>query len=239
MYYFTVIKGSDPLSVSLCSKKPPDKQRDTRRGDTRATASPASVSGVATMPPVLTKDVKRDHDANRFRCCCLCLNESGEKASRPINDRVETIIRERVDGEFSLLDPRYGASLCLKCDIDINKLGKNKIETVYKSERFGEHMNMQLRSDSECKCLICSRATLQGLDWIKFRKQWKNKPGRPSTKNNVPASGDRRRCNTCFTEVRNCPVGGNNIFGQQGSQELSALYVLLSSSSSQSLSNPG
>ena len=187
------------------------------------------------MPPVLTKDVKRDHDANRFVCCALCLNESGQKASRPINDRVAGIIKDRVDGGFSLNDPRYGASLCLKCDFAINNLGKNKVENVYLSKNFGDNIPQQLRSDSQCKCLLCSRATLTGLKWRRFVIQWKKKPGRPSNK----TSGDRRRCNTCFTEVRNCPVGGNNIFGQQGSQELSALYVLLSSSSSQSLSNPG
>ena len=149
------------------------------------------------MPPVLTKDVKRDHDANRFVCCALCLNESGQKASRPINDRVAGIIKDRVDGGFSLNDPRYGASLCLKCDFAINNLGKNKVENVYLSKNFGDNIPQQLRSDSQCKCLLCSRATLTGLKWRRFVIQWKKKPGRPSNK----TSGDRRRCNICFTEV--------------------------------------
>ena len=156
------------------------------------------------MPPV-SKDSKKDHYQNRQRTCALCLNEKGFKASVPISGKVARIISEKVDGDFSLSDPRFGAALCVKCDINIHLLEKHSVESVYVSARFGEEIPLQLRSDHHCKCLICARATLNGPEWMRFRKNWINKkPGRPSTKN--PASSqtvDRRRCSKCFTEVRN------------------------------------
>ena len=149
------------------------------------------------MPPCHSKDVKKTHENNRFKTCALCYNESGSKASRPISERVADIIRRKVDATFELNDPRYGASLCLKCDIDINKLGEEKIEKlrVEVSSKFGERIPRS--GDGACACIICERATLNGPRWIAFVKMWKSSVGRPSTagKNKIV------RCNICLTEV--------------------------------------
>ena len=194
-------------SLPLTVPSSPETSRTTRRTSLKR-SSIVSVWNAsilrATMPPI-SKDSKKDHHQNRQKTCALCLNEKGFKASVPISGKVARIISEKVDGDFSLSDPRFGAALCVKCDINIHLLEKHSVESVYISARFGEDIPLQLRSDHHCKCIICARATLNGPEWMRFRKKWINKkPGRPSTKN--PASsqtGDRRRCSKCFTEVRN------------------------------------
>ena len=156
------------------------------------------------MPPTLSKSAKLSHEQNRYKCCALCYNESGNKASCPVSPRVAEIIRTKVDASYELNNSRYAASLCTACDIDINKLGQNKIEKLRyeKSSKFGDTIPLNLRSDGPadiCHCIICERATLNGTRWLAFRKMWKKTPGRPSTN----AGGDNKsvRCNICLTEV--------------------------------------
>ena len=156
------------------------------------------------MPPTLSKSAKLSHEQNRYKCCALCYNESGNKASCPVSPRVAEIIRTKVDASYELNNSRYAASLCTACDVDINLLGKNKIQKLRfnKSSKFGETIPLNLRSDGPadiCHCIICERATLNGTRWLAFRKMWKKTPGRPSTN----AGGDNKsvRCNICLTEV--------------------------------------
>ena len=162
---------------------------------------PSAGSGrPVTMPSIHSKDVKKSHEQNRFKVCALCYNESGSKASRPITEHVADIIRRKVDARYELNNPCYGASLCLKCNIDINKLGEDKIEKlrVELSSRFGESIPRGRRGgDGACACIICERATLNGPRWLAFVKMWKNSPGRPSS----TTAQKSVRCNICFTEV--------------------------------------
>lgn len=154
------------------------------------------------MPPLLTKDSKRSHEENRFVTCALCYNESGHKASKKISGKFEKIIQS-FEPHFSLNNPKYGASLCLDCYFKLGKLEKKKIEDVHKSEHFGKEIPKQLRSDPDCSCMLCIRARMSGPAFATFRNKYKkNKPGRPArVAGNTSASGDHRRCGTCFTEV--------------------------------------
>ena len=156
------------------------------------------------MPPTLSKIQKLSHEENRFKCCAICYNESGQKGSRPITPRVADLIRSKVDRNYELNNSRYGASLCKRCNIDIHLLEQEKIEKlrVGKSERFGERVPFNLRSDGDadkCRCIICERATLSGGRWNAFVKMWTTRPGRPS--NNDSGNTKSVRCNTCLTEV--------------------------------------
>ena len=154
------------------------------------------------MPPTLSKSAKLSHEENRYKTCAICYNEAGAKASCPISPRVEQIIRTKIDSNYALNDPRYGASLCKTCDFDINLLGAGKINQprFKKSSRFGERIPINLRSDGDhCNCIVCERATLSGGRWNAFRKMWKKTPGRKSTN----AAGKSVRCDICLTEVFN------------------------------------
>ena len=60
------------------------------------------------MPPTLSKSQKLSHKENRFKCCAICYNESGKKASRPISPRV-TEICDKVDSNYELNNLCCGA----------------------------------------------------------------------------------------------------------------------------------
>ena len=123
--------------------------------------------------------------------------ESRSKASRPITEHVADIIHRKVDASYELNNPRYGAShLCLKCNIDINKLSEDKIEKlrVEVSSRFGQRIP---GGDGPCACIICERATLNGPHWIAFVKMWKNSLCRPRSTTSKKSAW----CDICLTEV--------------------------------------
>ena len=63
--------------------------------------------GRTADPSNMPKDRKKTHDENRFKCCALCYNESGHKATVPILPRVADIIREKCDQSYALDDSRY------------------------------------------------------------------------------------------------------------------------------------
>ena len=146
------------------------------------------------MPPVLSKEKHRwlsSHETSRKTCCALCLCERGGKATRLINETDEKLIREKVSQDYSLLDLCYAVALCTKCHLDLYKKGEG---TLYLSESFGQRIQ---RSPNDCRCVLCSRAALNGAEWLNFRRRFneKNKRGRGRPGREIPRVKGSRRAN--------------------------------------------
>ena len=128
------------------------------------------------MPPVLSKESLEGHEASRLKCCALCICERGKKASRPVSDSDEALIRHKVNNNYSRQDLRYATGLCTPCHINLHKENSK----IYVSEKFGEKVK---RSPDGCQCTLCFRAALRGGPWMIFCRKYSDKinpPGRPT-----------------------------------------------------------
>ena len=134
------------------------------------------MTGPDKMPPVLSKESLEGHEASRLTCCALCICERGKKASRPVSDSDEALIRKKVNSNYSRQDLRYATGLCTPCHISLYKENSK----IYVSEKFGEKVK---RSPDGCQCTLCFRAALKGGPWMIFCRKYSdkiNKPGRPT-----------------------------------------------------------
>ena len=137
------------------------------------------------------------HEACRKVVCEVCYNERGKKASRKIAEAEARAIKELIIANFSLLDPRFPAGLCLECHIDLNKwIHGDCTKPLALTENYDPEIQMSSRSKPDCICRICVRATLNGVKFKQFVSSiGKSSKGRPGF-----SKGDKL-CSKCFSMI--------------------------------------
>ena len=112
--------------------------------------------------------------------------------------------REKLCPTFSVNDLHFPHGLCITCHSWLDRLKSGTCKSLhFVSEHLGDtvlpHVTRGSKANQECPCVICYRAKINGLQWIKFRAEAKAKQ-----KSNGKVNGpmiSRKLCPICLSKV--------------------------------------
>ena len=116
----------------------------------------------------------RTHEDHRRKVCAICYCQNGSSVKRHVCPTEERIIKKLISGDYSVDNPKFPTGLCGTCRIDIYKLEKKLIKSIFVSQHFGVNIPIQLRSQGGCQCVICEIGRLSGPAYKTQLRKWKD-----------------------------------------------------------------
>ena len=98
--------------------------------------------------------VPKSHGEHRTNVCAICYDENGKRVARPVCPAEEEIIQKFISRDFSVQNEKFATGLCNPCRIDLWKLNRKVIKSIFVSQNFGAAVPVNLRS-GKCQCVIC------------------------------------------------------------------------------------
>ena len=117
-------------------------------------------------------NIPKSHDQHRTNVCAICYDENGKRVARPVCPAEEEIIQKSISHDFSTNKEKFATGLCIPCRIDLWKLSRKVIQSIYVSKNFGAAILVHLRS-GKCQCVICDIGRLAGPIYKLQTRKWK------------------------------------------------------------------
>ena len=156
------------------------------------------------------------HEQLREKVCAVCYGRSGSKATKLVNEKLESVIKSLVFEDYSRVDEKFPSGLCLICFFTLrdhvsgqntkHKAGAPRMLLIPDTEEYETQVRRATRasSDKQCQCRICAIGRMNGLEWRRFAIQCKkdtiDKTG-PVARFLKVCRYDQFRRNSCYDKL--------------------------------------
>ena len=136
------------------------------------------------------------HNKNRAKVCIICY----EKGKRGLSSSELQWIEENIITGYSVHNPDFPCGLCDRCHLLLANKISGKSAKLPVPESYDPERPRNLRSVDLCTCLLCKKATENGLTSLVAARKRKKKSGRPKKIDNTPKEA-LKVCSACFTKI--------------------------------------
>ena len=92
----------------------------------------------------LKMTVPKSHGQHRTNVCAICYDENGKRVARQVCPAEEEIIKKLISRDFSVKNEKFATGLCHPCRIDLWKLNRKVIKSIFVSQNFGAAVPVHL-----------------------------------------------------------------------------------------------